>query len=50
MKDMHDIISQFACEIYRKNGCMEGRDLDNWLEAEQMVMSGADIDQILHQQ
>jgi hypothetical protein len=35
--DLHDIIAQTACELYVKSGKIEGRDLDNWLEAEEIV-------------
>lgn len=31
-------IRQVAYEIYIKSGCIPGRDLDNWLEAERIVM------------
>lgn len=30
-------IRQVAYEIYVKSGCIEGRDLDNWLEAKRIV-------------
>ncbi len=30
-------ISTIAYELYEKSGRMEGRDLDNWLEAERIV-------------
>jgi len=32
-------IRQVAFELYVKSGCIPGRDLDNWLEAERIVMS-----------
>jgi hypothetical protein len=35
--DRHDVIAQVACELYVRSGKVEGRDLDNWLEAEQIV-------------
>jgi hypothetical protein len=33
---LHDVIEQMACELYVKSGQVEGRDLDNWLEAERI--------------
>lgn len=30
----HDQISQRAYELYRESGCIEGRDMENWLQAE----------------
>lgn len=35
--NLHDLIAQIACELYTKNGKVEGRDLENWLEAEWIV-------------
>jgi len=35
--NLHDFIEQMACELYVKSGQIEGRDLDNWLEAESIV-------------
>jgi hypothetical protein len=35
--DPHYLIEQVAYEIYTKNGKVEGRDLDNWLEAQRIV-------------
>lgn len=29
-----------ACEIYERSGRVEGRDIDNWVEAEQIVYAG----------
>ncbi len=34
---LHGLIEQMACELYMKGGRVEGRDLDNWLEAEMIV-------------
>ena len=31
-------IAKLARELYEKSGRIEGRDLDNWLEAERIVM------------
>ena len=35
--NLHDFIEQTACELYVKSGQVEGRDLDNWLDAERIV-------------
>ena len=37
--NLHTEIAQVACELYEKSGRVEGRDLDNWLEAEKIVKS-----------
>lgn len=34
----YDEIAKIARELYEKSGRMKGRDLDNWLEAERIVM------------
>jgi len=34
----YDEIARIARELYEKGGRIEGRDLDNWLEAERIVM------------
>jgi hypothetical protein len=34
----HDEIAKIARELYEKSGRKEGFDLDNWLEAERIVM------------
>lgn len=34
----YDEIAKLARELYEKSGGVEGRDLDNWLEAESIVM------------
>ncbi|HTR44536.1 MAG TPA: DUF2934 domain-containing protein [Thermodesulfovibrionales bacterium] len=39
--DRHDVIAQVACELYVRRGKVEGRDLDNWLEAEQIVRNNS---------
>ncbi|MEW6163306.1 MAG: DUF2934 domain-containing protein [Nitrospirota bacterium] len=36
--NLQDEIAKVAYEIYEKSGWIEGRDLDNWLEAERIVM------------
>lgn len=35
--DLYEEIAKVAYEIYEKSGYIEGRDLDNWLEAERIV-------------
>jgi Protein of unknown function (DUF2934) len=35
---MYDQIAKVAYSIYEKNGKVEGRELDNWLEAERIVL------------
>ena len=35
----HDEIAKIARELYEKSGKVEGRDLDNWIEAERIVMA-----------
>lgn len=35
----HDEIAKIARELYEKSGRKEGCDLDNWLEAERIVMA-----------
>jgi len=35
--NLHEEISKAATELYEKSGRVEGRDLDNWLEAEKIV-------------
>ncbi len=37
--DLYEEIAKVAYEIYEKSGYIEGRDLDNWLEAERIVMT-----------
>ena len=36
---MYDEIAKIAYELYEKSGRAEGRELDNWLEAERIVMA-----------
>ena len=47
MRDNHDVIAQLACELYCKSGHIQGRDLDNWLEAERLISSGEHRDETL---
>jgi len=37
--DLYEEIAKVAYEIYEKSGYIEGRDLDNWLEAERILMA-----------
>jgi hypothetical protein len=37
--NLHNEISKVAFELYEKSGRVEGHDLDNWLEAEKIVMA-----------
>jgi hypothetical protein len=37
--DLYEEIAKVAYELYGKSGYIDGRDLDNWLEAERIVMS-----------
>ncbi len=36
--NLHNEIAEVARELYEKSGRIEGRDLENWLEAEKIVM------------
>ncbi len=38
-KVLEEEIRLVAYELYIKSGCIPGRDLDNWLEAERMVLA-----------
>ena len=35
--DMQDEIAKAAYELYEQNGCVQGSDLENWLNAEKIV-------------
>jgi hypothetical protein len=37
--DVYNEIAKVAYELYEKNGCLCGRDLEHWIEAEKIVMS-----------
>ncbi|WP_022856095.1 DUF2934 domain-containing protein [Thermodesulfobacterium thermophilum] len=37
-KALEEEIRKVAYELYVKSGCIPGRDLDNWLEAERIVL------------
>jgi len=38
-EDINAEIRKKARELYEKNGCKPGHDLDNWLKAEKIVKS-----------
>ena len=33
----HDAIAQLAWQIWQKEGCQNGRDVENWLQAEELL-------------
>ena len=35
--DLHDEIAKVAYELYEKSGRVQGKDLENWTEAEKIV-------------
>jgi len=37
--NLHTEIAKVASELYEKSGRVEGHDLDNWLEAEKVIIS-----------
>ena len=37
--DLHEEIAKVACELYEKSGRIEGRDRENWLDAERIVLA-----------
>ncbi len=46
--NLHDEIAAVAYELYVAGGCVSGRDLDNWLDAERIVLArhaGQDIEE-----
>jgi len=36
-EDLYALIAKKAYEIYEQSGRIEGRDFDNWLEAERLI-------------
>lgn len=36
---LHEEIAKLAYELYEKSGRLEGRDLENWCEAERIVLA-----------
>lgn len=37
--NLHEEIAKIAYELYLKRGCVHGHDLDDWLEAERIVLA-----------
>jgi hypothetical protein len=37
--NLHEEIARVAYELYKKSGCIEGRDAVNWLDAERIVLT-----------
>lgn len=37
--NLHDEISKVAYDLYLRRGCVHGHDLDDWLEAERIVLA-----------
>jgi len=37
--NLQEEIAKVARELYEKSGCIEGRDCENWLDAERIVLS-----------
>ena len=46
----YDEIAKLARALYEKSGRVEGRDLDNWLEAERIVMERYKEQEILEKE
>ena len=40
-KPSHEEIAKHAYEIYERNGCQPGREIENWLAAEAELMAAA---------
>ena len=38
-RDLYDEIAKIAYELWEKNGCIHGRDIEHWCEAERIVIS-----------
>ncbi len=38
-KDRFGVTAKKAYELYEKSGCVHGRDFENWLEAEKIVIA-----------
>lgn len=47
MKNKHEI-EKIAFELYQRDGCMQGRELDHWLEAERIFHSRQTVVGIPH--
>jgi hypothetical protein len=41
--NLQDEIPRVAAELYHYSGCVEGRDLENWLAAERILKSGEEF-------
>jgi len=37
--NLYDEIARVAYELWEKNGCIHGRDIEHWCEAERIVIS-----------
>jgi hypothetical protein len=44
---LSDEIARIAYELYEKSGCLDGCHLDNWFEAERIVMAQQRIEKKL---
>lgn len=38
-RDLYDEIARVAYDLWEKNGCIHGRDIEHWCEAERIVIS-----------
>lgn len=38
--NLHEEIAKVAYDLYEARGCVHGWDLDDWLEAERIVLAG----------
>jgi len=36
--NLHEEITKMAYELYEKSGCINGRDFENWIDAERIVL------------
>jgi hypothetical protein len=41
--NLYNETTRVASELYEYSGCMEGRDLENWLAAERILKSGEEF-------
>jgi hypothetical protein len=46
----YDQIAKLARELYEKSGRVEGRDLDNWLEAERIILDRYNKQEMLEEE
>lgn len=42
-EQLREEIAKKAYQLYESRGCVENRDLDDWLEAERLIRAGCDI-------